>query len=373
MLLISICTILMLIGFLSASNMQYEIQLDNGEMRRRLQKTDAIFLAGVLIVVSTLRYGFIDTYAYKYMYQAVRNDYDKIFTGFGWGIETGWLFLNYVLNYISRSPKLILFLSALVINLAFMKSAQKYSEDACLSFFLYYCLIYLDTNNGLRQMVAAAIVVLALPLLERKKYVPFAFWILVAYQMHHSAIVWFVIALAVVGEPFNIRIKAALGIGILFLFIPEAVTGLIDTALEDSQYNSYLDMRGGMRFARAIVTGIIPCVFSVMYYIKWKRIRKTTKQDALIFNLTIINTMFVLMGTYMQYWNRFTFYTFFAMISTIPRAVRGTVSDRIYYQIVRPAMMVLYFAYFCYNIYSNSGLPGASSDALQMFYVEWWC
>ena len=373
MLLISICTILMLIGFLAASNRQYVIQLDNGEMRRRLQKTNAIFLAGVLIVVSTLRYGFVDTYAYKIMYTTARNNWNYIFTGADWGIETGWLFLNYILNYVSKSPKLILFLSALVINLAYVKSVQRYSEDACLSFFLYFCLIYLDTNNGLRQMVAAAIVMLALPLLERKKYLPFAFWILVAYQMHNSAIVWFVIALAVVGEPFNIRTKAALGIGILFLFTPGTVTGLIDTALEDSQYNYYLDMRGGMRFARALVTGIVPGIFSYLFYRKRKKLGTLVSQDALIFNLTIINTIFVLMGTYMQYWNRFSFYTFFAMVSIMPRAVREVVGDDTYHRIVRPVMLLLYFAYFCYNIFANSGLPGASSNSLQQFYIEWWC
>lgn len=373
--LIIFCTILMILGFIYASPRQKVLELENGERRRLLRKSSAIYLAAVLVIISTLRYGFVDTYAYKHMYEAVRNNYDYIYTGAGWNVEIGWLFLNYVLNFISRSPKLMLFLSALIINVAFMKSAQRYSEDACLSFFLYFCLLYLDTNNGVRQMVSAAIVILAIPVLLRKKYLLFLLLVLIAFQLHNSAIVWIIIMVAAVGKPLNIRTLLALALGVLFLFIPGAVTGLINDTLEFGHYNGYLEWQGGMKLARALVTGILPGGLSVYYYFMKKREGYDfNPAESMMLNLVVINTMFVLMGTYMQVWNRFAFYTFFAMIAMIPKLVREVFGNGTYYKgRLRTIMIALYFLYFCYNLYTNSGLPGAGSDSLQKFYIEWWC
>ena len=374
MFLIITCTILMVMGFLAASPKQYVLETADGEYCCILQKRNAVYLVAVPVIVSTLRYGFIDTYAYKEMYRLSAGNWSYIFTGAGWGIETGWLFVNYCLNCISSSPKLILFLTALIINAAYMEAAQRYSEDACISFFLFFCLMYLDTNNGMRQMTAAAIVILAFPLLENRKYIPFILCVLAAYQMHNSAIVWLIIAAAVIGRPFNIRTFGALALAIAFLFMPDVITGLISDALSDSQYNYYLDMKGGMRLARALVTGVVPGIFTIVYYIRQKREGYEFEySESLLINLTIINTMFILMGTYMQYWNRFAFYTFFAPIVLMPKLTRKVFGDEGYYCGIKTIMILLYFAYFSYNIYSNSGAPGAGSDALQKFYIEWWC
>ncbi len=89
--------------------------------------------------VSTMRYGFIDTYAYKYLYQEVRFNPTFITKGL-WHIEAGWLYVMYFLNFISASPKLMLFLSALVIVGAYVKIIKDYSADVIVSLFLFFCL-----------------------------------------------------------------------------------------------------------------------------------------------------------------------------------------------------------------------------------------
>ncbi|MCR5149608.1 MAG: EpsG family protein, partial [Clostridiales bacterium] len=269
----------------------------------------------------------------------------------------------------------MLFLSALVINLAYMKSARRYSSDPVLSFFLFFCLMYMDTNNGLRQMVAAAIVILAFPLLEKRRYFLFALFVAAAYQLHNTAAIWVLIAIAVVGKPMNIRTKFALLLGLVFLLVPGLVTGFLDSVTVDNQYNSYLDLKGGMRIARALVSGIIPGALAVIFYYKSKRNGVVLdRSDSMMLNIVIINTMFVLMGTYMQYWNRFAFYTMFSTYIMIPKLAEGVFGEYSFYRGgIRMGMTILYFLYFCYNIYANSGLPGASSDSLHNFYIEWWC
>lgn len=372
--LISLCACFIALILLYGTSRQYYEETDGGEIRLQAPKSITRAFLVVLVITSTLRYGFIDTYAYKEMYILARNNYDYIFTGAGWGIEKGWLWLMYVLNYISRSPKLMLFLSALLICGAYVKLIRKYSEQVLFSLLLFFCLVYMDTNNGVRQMCASAILILGFPALEKKKYITYAIYAFAAYQLHNSAVVIAIVALTAIGKPLNIKTLGALLLGIVFLFMPGAITGFLDTALESNQYNYYLAMQGGMGIPRALVTGIIPIGLSLVYINKVKRQGLVVAYvESILINFTIINGMFVMMGTYMQYWNRFAFYTFFAPFVMVPKMARVVFGDDAYYKYMKQIMIVLYIVFFCYNVFMNSGLPGASSDSLQKFYIEWWC
>lgn len=372
--LILLCACFTMLILLYGTSRQYYEELDNGVYRCQVSKTITRAFLSVLVITSTLRYGFIDTYAYKEMYILARNNYEYIFTGAGWGIETGWLWLMYVLNFISRSPKLMLFLSALLVCGAYVKVIRRYAEQVLFSLLLFFCLVYMDTNNGIRQMCAAALLILGFPALERKKYLTYALFALAAYQLHNSAIVTALIAVTAIGKPLNIKTLGALLLGVVFLFIPGVVTGFLDTALESSQYNYYLAMRGGMGIARALVTGIVPIGLTLIYSYKIKRHGfNVSYAEGILINITIINGMFVMMGTYMQYWNRFAFYTFFAPIVMVPKMARVVFGNEAYYKSIKKIMILLYLMYFAYNVFMNSGLPGSSSDSLEKFYIEWWC
>ena len=50
-----------------------------------------------------------------------------------------------------------------------MSAIEKFSCDPIFSLIIFYCILYMDTNNGLRQMVAASIVIMAYPLLMDRK------------------------------------------------------------------------------------------------------------------------------------------------------------------------------------------------------------
>lgn len=369
MALIVFCTVCILLVMAFGSTRQYCIEYEDGSYRIVPTSGVVFCFVATLVLVSTLRYGFIDTYAYKEMYVLSNHNWDYIFTGAGWGIEAGWLFLMYLLNFVSASPKLMLFLGALIINTAYAKVCKKYSEQALFSLFLYFCLMYLDTNNGLRQMVAMAIIMLAFPHLERGRYVQYLFFIFLAYQLHNSAIVCLAIVAASIGKAFNLRTKLALALGLLFVVAPGMVMGYIDNIFQDSQYNYYLDMKLGMSIWRALVTGVVPLALAILYMNKQRRLGiGFDRAECILLNITIINSMFVLMGTYMQYWNRFAFYTFYAPIVMLPKMARGVFGDKAYSKTVKPLMIILYFIYFAYNIYSNT-----ISGALDKFYIEWWC
>lgn len=371
MLLISICTILiffvLLAGFKSNRVLTGEKTGFDGEYRLVAGKGVLIAFTLVLVLTSTVRYGFIDTYAYKIMYTSVRNNLSYVDTN-GWGIEAGWLYFLYALNFISSNPKLMLFLSALVINAAFVKAAAKYSPDVCFSLLIYFSLTYLNTNNGLRQYVAAAITILAFPLLERKKlsgYVFYCLFIALAYQMHKSAAVCIPLIFVAYGKPLNLRTIAALGLGIFFLISPGTVNTYLAGIFSDSKYASYLDMTHGMGFLRALITGIIPGVLALIYVIGVKRRKAEFPHiEGILLNVLFMNVLFILMGLKMQYWARLGFYTSFASSVMIPKLIHN-ISGKRHYKFLRIIIGICYFIFFSYNIYVNIGY-----GAMDTFYID---
>lgn len=372
MLLVSICTILCIAVFAIGTKYQRAVVYSaNGfceSKRLTVNKKVVAAFALVLIATSTLRYGWIDTHAYKEMYVAARGDIEYV-NSQPYGVESGWLYICYLLNFISGSPKLMLFVSAAIIVGGYAATIRRYSCDSIFSCIIFYCVLYMDTNNGIRQMVAASIVMLALPLLMSKsvwKYLLYALIVAFAMQLHASAAVCYIIALIAIGKPFNVKVKAAMLFGIVFCFAPDLLSDYIGELFSDSKYLFYLDIYGGMTFLRALVTGILPAVLAFMYIKKCKNCgQKIEYTEGILINMLFINSVFVIMGCYMMYWNRMGFYTAFAPFVLIPKFVREIFvkSQR---QAIKNAAIVLYFLFFAYNIYVNIGY-GAIDD----FYISW--
>lgn len=365
MLLITICTVLILLTLFYGRKNQRKLITPEGS-RKITSKSVLVVFALILIVTSTLRFGFIDTYAYKIMYRKSADNLRYVNSA-PWGVEAGWLYLMYYLNYITSSPKLMLFLVALLVNLGYVIVCKKYSADVIFSLFVYFCIGYMDTNNGLRQCFAASITMIAFPLLLSKRYILYALVVAFASVFHESAIYLLLIALIVLGKPFNIKVIIALLFSLVFLFAPGAISGFIQESTIDNKYNDYLNNEIGMGFVRCLIISIIPLSLSIAYcVIKGKKRCKIDRVDGLLINMTIINSALYLMGLYMQYWARLAFYTSFAPIVLLPKLIDGIFAENAR-KWIKILALCLYFIFFAYNIYVNIAY-GAMKD----FRVEWW-
>lgn len=372
MLLISICTILCILVFFVGTNKQYITEYPtkgfNGEWKFSIDKKIIISFAVVLILVSTMRYGWIDTYAYKEMYTASRGNLGYV-NSTPYGVEAGWLYFCYFLNFFSASPKLLLFVSAIIIISGYIYIIQKFSCDPIFSLIIFYCILYMDTNNGLRQMAAASILIMSYPLLMSKKlwkYIAYMIIALIAMQFHTSASVCILVAIVVIGRPFNNKVKLAMIFGIIFCLSPGLMNQYIGDLFSDSKYLYYLDMSGGMTFLRAFITGIFPAILAILYLIRCKRGNIVIEHgEGILINTLFVNSMFILMGVYMQYWNRMGFYTAFAPIVLMPKLVYELFIKE-QRRLVKALAILCYFLFFAYNIYVNIGY-GAISD----FYISW--
>jgi transmembrane protein EpsG len=341
------------------------VLLENKEFIRWVpQRFVVVAFLMVLIFTSTIRYGFIDTYAYKYMYIAVRDNLGYIKTN-GWGIEPGWLYILYILNFISRNPKLMLFLSALIINSAFVIGIYRRSSDVCFSLLIYYSMIFLNTNNGLRQFVAAAITILAFPLMQEKKYIRYILSIILASMLHQSALACILICFIASGKAFNIKIIVSIAAGIVFLVIPEPISNVLISMFDGSKYVDYLYMSNGMGIMRALFSGILPLFLAVIYVMNCRnKGRIISYKEGLLLNIMCLNSVFIIMGLNMQYWARFGFYTSFAGMIFLPQILRELFEKR-NYQFASMIMVGCYLFFFTYNIYVNY-----IYGAMNSFYID---
>ena len=365
------CTLLIFSVLIYASRNQRVVEgIPTGidqSWKYEISKNTYIVFAIILIVVSGIRFGFIDTYAYKEMYVLSRNDLEYVNSA-PWDVEAGWLYICYYLNFLFANPHTILFVSAVIINYAYVSSIKRYSVDPVVSLLMYFCIMYMDTNNGLRQMVAAAVIIIGYRLLLKRKlsaYILYTAVALLAMQLHESAVFAFIVVLIVAGKPLNFRIWLFILLGIVFSIAPDLVNSIFGEMFSDSKYLDYLEKTMGMTIWRALVVGIVPTVLAIIYYFKQKKMNiRIDYNEGLLINLTVINGVLYIMGLYMQYWARFAFYTAFAPIILLPKLVSSVFGEE-YRKAVRTAMIILYFVFFAYNIYVNY-----QYGALDQFYPE---
>lgn len=327
------------------------------------------FFALVLILTSAVRHGYVDTFAYKELYINARNNLAYV-NNAPWGVEKGWMYFCYFLNFISPSPNFMLLISAMIIIGVYVYSIKRYSCDPVFSLIIFYCLEYMDTNNGVRQMVASALCIVAFLLITEKNiknYICFVLLVLLAMQFHESAFVCFIILIAVVGKPINIRTAGAFGLGFLFWMAPGLVNAQLGDMFGDSKYAEYLTLTVGMSFMRAFIVGILPALLAFIYIKKVKGFgEKIEYSEGILLNILLINSMFTIMGLNMQYWARMAFYTSFASFILMPKLAYEVLPRN--RSAIKAIAVVCYFIFFAYNVYVNIGY-GAIGDFY--FDVSW--
>ncbi|MCQ2516606.1 MAG: EpsG family protein [Saccharofermentans sp.] len=359
--LVTFCVIgISIVLFFASYQQQVETNVDSGfdnDWKFNIDTKYYVLFALILIFASTVRHGYIDTFAYKEMYINSRDNLVYVNSA-PWGVERGWLYLCYYLNYISASPNLILLVASVSIIAVYMFIIKQYSSDPVFSLLVFFCLYYMDTNNGIRQLFAAAICLIGFDLLLNKTIkstVLFVLLVLFSMIFHQSTYVCFIIAITVLGNPLNKRTVAAIGLGGLFLLFPSYFNSHFAEFFSESKYLGFLDYSNGMSFFRALVVGIIPAAFSAHYlYICQRNNIEIDYKEGVLINFVFVNSMFTLMGLNMQYWARMSFYTSFASVILLPKLFYMSFTNN-QRSLIKGLALACYFLFFAYNIYVNIG------------------
>ncbi|MEK3991741.1 EpsG family protein [Robertmurraya sp. FSL R5-0851] len=318
-------------------------------------RLNRLLVAGVmvsLVVISGLRKNIGDTFFYMHSFKVSNFTWDSIVKDkdFGFGI------LQMLLKNYSTDPQTLIFVTALITNILIVLTLSKYSGLFELSTYAYITGgLFLVSMNGIRQVLAAAIIFTATRFIISGNWIMYFLVVLIAATFHQSALILLPIY-------FLVRYKAWSRATIILLFFSVIIvvgfdlfSSLLFSAIEDTQYGHYSNFdEGGANVIRVAVYAA-PLVIA---FLGREKLREIFPSSDYIVNMALIGLIFMIISTQNWIFARFSIYFNLyqlILVSWVVQVFRGREQRFIYYLIV-----IFYFLYYFYesvislNIYYES-------------------
>ncbi|MDU5650188.1 MAG: EpsG family protein, partial [Clostridium perfringens] len=147
-----------------------------------------VITLSILVVVPAFRTNIGDTYVYKQSFESMGSKtFLDIFNDFA---DVGYYIFTFYLYKISSNPQIMIFTTALITQVCYFKFFYKYRSYLELEIFMYIASGYFFvTMNGIRQSLAAGILVLATKYLIERDLKKYLFLVIFASLFHQSALI----------------------------------------------------------------------------------------------------------------------------------------------------------------------------------------
>jgi transmembrane protein EpsG len=307
-------------------------------------RPNRLLVAGVmvsLVVIAGLRKNIGDTFFYMHSFKVSNFTWDSIVKDkdFGFGI------LQMLLKTYSSDPQILIFITALITNILIVLILSKYSRFFELSTFVYITGgLFLVSMNGIRQVLAAAIIFTATRFIISGNWIMYFIVVLFAATFHQSALILLPIY-------FLVRYKAWSRATIILLFFSVIIvvgfdlfSSLLFSAIEDTQYGHYSNFNeGGANVVRVAVYAA-PLVIA---FLGREKLREILPSSDYIVNMALVGLIFMIIS--MQNWIFARFSIYFnlyqlILVSWVVQVFREKEQRFIYYLIV-----ICYFLYYFYE------------------------
>lgn len=295
----------------------------------------------VLVLVSGLRSNIGDTYFYAHIYEINDFTWEFIFSQ----KDIGFGMLQMLLKKYSEDPQVLIFTTALVTNVLIIAVLAKYSRMFELSAYIYITGgLFLVSMNGIRQVLAAAIVFTATKYLIGGNWAKYFLIVIIASLFHTSALILIPIY-------FLARYKAwSVGTLILLFFSIAMVGGygffssVLFTAIENTQYGHYSEFQEGGASKIRVAVYAVPLIIA---YLGRDKLRKIFPGSDYIVNMTLLGLVFMIISTQNWIFARFSIYfTLYQLIliSWIVKLFNHKEQRFVYFGI-----LICYFIYYFYE------------------------
>lgn len=355
--LTAICAILILVAQRTAQPREIPDRISASEYRYSAVLVFILFLA--IAFISAHRYGFCDTGLYRNICGNMGTNYNRANDAdlpFG---DQGFNTLMIFLNRCGFKPQSIIIFCSYVTFGIFIYTLYKYSSDLPFSLFLLFFLSYYTMINGIRQVLAAAILLLGLPFIRDRRFLLYAPLVWLAYTLHASALVMLPLLFVVTGRRMNVGVWGFFGVVSLFFVVPSLANSLLGDLLEDSSYQDYLAVGQTMGITRLIVTSI-PLVMTIFYCSATYAMPHPQKGDPdfksyrlidILINMQFVSFGFTILGLRMVYFARICMYFEFVNALLLPYVIQHGFNKESA-RTIKHLAIILYFAYFAYQTYT---------------------
>lgn len=212
--------------------------------------------------------------------------------------EPGWIVLNFLFRPFGWQA-FIAFLTIFQFSAVYFLIIRYVSPKYYWIAFAFYVLdssLLLTSLSMLRQALAMHIVVFAIPLVLKKRYIASAALILLATTMHTSAIVMFVLLTLPYMRKMNSKALSFLFLSlfVLLMVLDSFVGDILNAVISVDQFNRYMEYDYGATEG-TIGLGVIIKIVSALWLIKNSdTMDEPSKVICLIYCLSIIVIPFVL-------------------------------------------------------------------------------
>lgn len=338
-------------------NMPKNVELVCGKAQARWYWFSALLLTFPYILWSTYRTGGADTYAYASAFQTAPSTLSEIPGIFASAKkDPGFTALITLSKVCGVSDfRQFFFIIAAFQMWCMIYTFRRYSPNFWLSIFLFVASTdYMSwMQNGLRQFIAVCMTFASFELMLQKKYIKFALIVLIASQIHGSAVIMLPLAFIMQGKALNSKTMLTILAAALCVPFVDRFTPIMEMLMEDTQYSNVMTNEiwvndDGTNVIRVIVYSVpaLMVFFGRRYVVHSNDPAINQCINASIITMAIYLVSMVTSGIYV---GRLPIYTTLYGYMVLPWVI-DQIFEKDTARLIKLMMVVLYTGFFYYQL-----------------------
>lgn len=349
------------------------IWLAENKAKSKTIKTIVLILAIMpMFFISAIRYDVGTDYDKRYM-----ADYYTLAEGKNVGnLEIGFKAIDYICLFFTQEPYLLFVVTSLIILAIIFEVIYKKSSNKILSIIIFFlCGYFFGTLNLIRQYIAMALVLLGYQFLmdknQKKAYIGFVICAILAFFMHSSSIVCFIMLFLTQKNICNIKI--VLPLSILILILNQNIMTILTPIIKNTRFKVYLTgtyAQSELSVLQIVENLLVYVWMSIIYYFQKKKNMEIKKEEITLLNIQGISFLLTVAGVIHSQFMRIAIYFGIFQILSIPYffnmmnfddiskkisdKFKKTIKANILKNIIYIAIVVIFICMFTYtNILNN--------------------
>ena len=253
------------------------------------------------------------------------------------------------LKLFTNNPQVMIFTTAAFSQICFVRFIKQYSESFAFSMFLYITLgTFIFTLAAIKQVLAMAVLTLAFPYLQKKKWGRYYFLVLLAVLLHTYAFVFAILPLFQTKPWSGFTFVFLLVMASVLLNFEETITAFMEQANDlgktIAEYEVFDDAT--INIFRLAVYAVPPLISLVCQ--KWV-LHKSSKTDNVLIHMSIISLAFMILGTQSgaNMFGRMGNYFELGTICCLPQMLKKTFEERSY-RLIAGIACLCFMGFFVY-------------------------
>mgnify|MGYP004498533401 FL=1 len=312
------------------------VWLAENKAKSRKNKIILLILAVVpMFFISAIRYNVGTDYEKRYV-----ADYYTLLEGKNVGnLEIGFKAIDYLCLFFTKEPYLLFVITSLIILEIIFEVIYKKSSNRILSIIIFFLGGYFfATLNIIRQYISVAFILLGYQFLmsenKKKAYIGFVICAILAFFMHSSSIICFIIILLTKKNIMDAR--WVIPLSILILILNKNIMVILTPIIKNTRFNVYLTGKfttGELSILQIVENLIIYLAMYFSYYFEKKQGKELDKQGITLLNIQglallltvsgVIHTLFIRMAIYFVAFQIISIPYFFSILQF------NTITDKI--------------------------------------------